>query len=148
MEAGMHDEQVQLNYVLPEDLDKLLQRYCEQTGLQASTVLRRLISDWIGGEVAVEGAPEHPKGRRTSAYLPVRLLAAFEDKIENESKGTKSGVIAALLQEYLESRTQMGDTVAVVVRLPVALYEQLSQEGLPAEGLVRWAQIIASQKQP
>ena len=135
---------VQLNYVLPEELDDLLQRYCEQNFALPAAVVRHLIGDFVSGALKVDSPLEHPKGRRTTATLPVRLLDAFEAKTEAEIKGTKAAVIAFLLKGFLTPRTKTEDVVTLMVQVPTALLDQLAQEGPPGEILVRWAQLVAA----
>lgn len=135
---------VQLNYVLPEELDDLLQRYCEQNFALPAAVVRHLVGDFVSGALKVESPLEHPKGRRTTAALPARLLDAFETKIEAEVKGTKAAVLAYLLKSFLTPRTKTEDVVTLTVHVPTALLDQLAQDGPPGEILVRWAQLVAA----
>ena len=118
----MVDEQpVQLNYVIPEDLNHMLARYCEQNMTTPSLLIRQLILEYVEGDRSVTN-PEHPRGRRTTVVLPQRLLLAFESKVEALNHRTKAAVIAALLGDFLPNRIHSGETVRVELSVPTEVF--------------------------
>jgi hypothetical protein len=133
------DQPTQLNYVVPQDVQSLLERYCDQTLISPSSLIRHLVAEFVDGSRTLEGAPfNHPQGRRTTVVLPERLLAAFEKKLDAEDFGTKAAVLAALLRAYLPPRVTDGETVRVEVNLPTSIYQKIGEiygPG-PAEALV------------
>ena len=121
------DQPVQLNYVIPADLEGLLDKYCEQTLVAPSALVRRLVTDFVDNTREPLVPPrEHPRGRRTTVVLPDRLLVAFEAKAGSGAYGTKAAVIAALLADYLPPRVYIGETLKVEVDLPTPIVDHLN----------------------
>ena len=121
----MADEHpVQLNYVIPEELGNLLGRYCEQNMVTPSSLIRRLVLEYVEGDRSIDDT-EHPRGRRTTVVLPQRLLLAFESKVEAQKHRTKAAVIAALLGDFLPNRVHSGDTIRVEVDLPTDVFNDI-----------------------
>ncbi len=118
------DRTVQLNYVIPIDLEDLLARYCKQNLVSPSALIRRLILEYIEGDCYVSPG-EHPVGRRTTAALSSRLLDGFSRHIESNGHSTKASVIAALLSAFLPNRVYSGDTVKVTLDLPVEVFNKV-----------------------
>lgn len=120
------EQQIQLNYVIPENLSVLLANYCGQNMVKPSLLIRRLVCDYVNGDRQISKV-EHPKGRRTTVALPSRLLDAFESKVEALGHRTKAAVIAALLGDFLPNRVMSGETVQVVVEMPSELFNRVSR---------------------
>lgn len=118
------DRTVQLNYVIPIDLEDLLARYCKQNLVSPSALIRRLILEYIEGSRYISPG-EHPVGRRTTAALSTRLLNEFTRQIESRGHATKASVIAALLSDFLPNRVYSGDTVKVAIDLPVEVFNKV-----------------------
>ena len=118
------DRTVQLNYVIPIDLEDLLTRYCKQNLVSPSALVRRLILEYIEGCRYIS-LSEHPVGRRTTAALSTRLLDEFSRQIESRGHATKASVIASLLNDFLPNRVYSGDTVKVTIDLPVEVFNKV-----------------------
>ena len=118
------DQMVQLNYVIPDELESLLTRYCEQNLASPSALIRRLIGDYLDGTTKI-GAVTHPRGRRTTVALPEKLLFAFEEKIFEEGHRTKAAVIAALLSKFLPSRVLSDSTMRVEATMPTEVFNKI-----------------------
>lgn len=130
-----------LNYVIPEMLDEALNRYCDQTGRSASDVIRQLLSEYIDGDRKLSTpARDAPNGIRSNMMLPTRTLEALDQKLSAEGQGTRGGVIARLLSDFLEHRlgTIFGETLMVTVdrQLYNKLYEKGQRLGKPVEELI------------
>ena len=122
------DRPIQLNYVIPSKLIDLLERYCRQTLASPSALIRRLISEFVGGSLShidFSEARKHPQGRRTTVVLPSRLLGAFEEKLEDRALGTKASVIAALLEDFLPPRVLSDSTVRVELEIPKDVFNRV-----------------------
>lgn len=134
------DQPVQLNYVIPQDLDQLLEDYCKLTLISPSALVRSLIAEFVDGDRPIDPDTDHPRGRRTTVALPGRLLRAFEAKIQDEGHKTKAAVIGGLLQGYLPNRVSAdtSDTVRVEVSLPTEISNYLFRKygPGPAESLI------------
>lgn len=114
-----------LNYVIPEQLEEALAKYCEQTGRSASDVIRQLLSEYVFEDRKLS-TPARPvtSGVRSNMMLPTVTLEALDARIMAEG-GTRGGVISRLLSDYLENRlgSIFGETITVNVDRP--LYNQL-----------------------
>lgn len=120
------EAQVHLNYVIPGRLEHLLAQYCAQTGAKPGPLVRRLISDFIKGDTGVNlDELEHPKGRRTSVDLPMRLLDALEVKCEEIGAPTKAALIAALLGDFLPPRVDTEGVEKVTVAIPTSIFSKI-----------------------
>lgn len=121
----LDDHPVQLNYVIPTDLQDLLARYCTQNLVSPSALVRRLILEYVEGDKSITPG-DHPKGRRTTVALGSRLLSAFEQRVMDDGfDATKASVIAALLSDFLPNRVHSGDTVRVELDLPVEVFNRV-----------------------
>lgn len=118
------DHNVQLNYVIPNQLEDLLTRYCRQNLVAPSALIRRLILEYVEGDRSIDPS-EHPKGRRTTVALQERLLGAFEHQISVNQHATKASVIAALLSGFLPNRVHSGDTIRLETDLPVEVFNKV-----------------------
>jgi hypothetical protein len=133
------DSQTSLNYVIPNRLAHLLARYCAQTGVKSSPLVRRLITDFLKGESGIDLEDlKHPNGRRTQVMLPARLLTALEQRCEEIEAPTKAAVIAALLADFLPPRVQIDDASTITVRIPSEIFSKIYERygPGPAEELV------------
>jgi hypothetical protein len=120
------DTQTRLNYVIPAKLEHLLGQYCTQTEMKSGPLVRRLVSDFLKGEIGINVEDlEHPKGRRTSVDLPGRLLAAFETRCEEIGAPTKAAVIAALLGDFLPPRVDTDGIEKIRVDVPTSIYSKI-----------------------
>jgi hypothetical protein len=120
------DESVRLNYVIPGRLGHLLQQYCAQTEMKPGPLVRRLVSDFVKGDIGINlDEMTHPKGRRTSVDLPGRLLEALEVKCEEIGAPTKAAVIAALLGDFLPPRVDTEGIEKVTVAIPTSIYSKI-----------------------
>lgn len=119
------DVQTRLNYVIPVDLEHLLSRYCAQTEMKSGPLVRRLISDFVKGDIELNcEALEHPKGRRTSVDLPARLLGALEERCEHMGVPTKAALIAALLRYFVPPRVDLvGEKLSV--EIPTSIFMKI-----------------------
>lgn len=115
---------VQLNYVIPQDLDGLLTQYCEQNLVSPSALVRQLILEYLEGDREVD-AFDHPRGRRTTVALTENLLKTFETTVDIRGHKTKASVIAALLYEYLPNRIHSAETIRVDMELPVDVFNTI-----------------------
>lgn len=132
---------VKLNYVIPELLDDALAKYCDQTGRSASDVIRQLLSEFIDGDRKLSSpAREAPNGVRSNMLIPARTLDALENKIATEGHGTKGGIIARLLYDFLEHRMgdSFGETITVTLDRPLfkKLYERSTQANKSIEDVI------------
>ena len=121
---------IKLNYIIPEVLNDALLQYCEQTGRSASDVIRQLLSEFIDGDRKLSiPARESPNGIRSNMILPSNLLEALDHKLSAEGHGTRGGVIARLLYDFLEHR--MGAVFGQIVTGTVErnLYDKLNEKG-------------------
>ena len=118
------DYTVQLNYVIPNQLEDLLTRYCRQNHVAPSALIRRLILEYVEGDRSIDPS-EHPKGRRTTVALSGKLLNAFEHRISANQHATKASVIAALLSGFLPNRVHSGDTIRLAADLPVEVFNKV-----------------------
>lgn len=119
-----------LNYVIPELLDDALTRYCEQTGRSASDVIRQLLAEYIDGERELSTpARDTSNGVRSNMMLPGKILEALDQRIASQGHGTRGGVIARLLCDFLENRlgSIFGETINLNVDRP--LYNKLYEKG-------------------
>jgi hypothetical protein len=120
------DSTTRLNYVIPNRLEHLLTQYCAQTQMKPGPLVRRLVGDFLKGEVGINvGDLEHPKGRRTSVDLPARLLAALEVRCEEIEAPTKAAVIAALLGDFLPPRVETEGIEKLTVSVPTSIYTKI-----------------------
>ena len=120
------ESQTRLNYVIPAKLEHLLARYCAQTGAKSGPLVRRLITDFLKGEIGVNLSDlRHPRGKRTSVDLPCRLLEAFEQRCEEVGAPTKAALIAALLQEFLPPRVNITDIECITVSVPTTILHKI-----------------------
>jgi len=120
------ETQTRLNYVIPGNLEHLLARYCVQTEMKPGPLVRRLITDFMKGEIVLTQADlDHPRGKRTSVDLPVRLLDAFEGRCEEIKAPTKAAVIAALLREFLPPRVSTEGIEKIAVSVPTTIYNKI-----------------------
>ena len=120
------DTTTRLNYVIPTGIARLLESYCAQTQMKAGPLVRRLVSDFLKGEIGINIEDlEHPRGRRTSVDLPSRLLAAFEERCEEIEAPTKAAVIARLLADFLPPRVCQDGIEKLTVGIPTSIYQQI-----------------------
>lgn len=120
------DTHTRLNYVIPAEMEHLLTRYCVQTEMKPGPLVRRLITDFIKGEVGVNlDKLTHPQGRRTSVDLPARLLAAFEERCEQIKAPTKAALIAGLLGDFLPTRVDTDNVERITVGVPSAVFSKI-----------------------
>jgi len=120
------NSKVVLNYVLPPNLEHLLAQYCAQTQMKPGLLVRRLVSDFLKGEVGINVTDlKHPKGRRTSFSLPARLLTALEERCEEIEAPTKAALIAALLGDFLPPRVNMDGIEKLTVEIPTSIYTKI-----------------------
>lgn len=120
------DTTTRLNYVIPNRLEHLLSQYCAQTQIRPGPLVRRLMGDFLKGEIEVDrDALEHPKGRRTSVDLPSRLLGAFEQRCEEIGAPTKAALIAALLGDFLPPRVNTDGIEKITVEVPTSIYSKI-----------------------
>ena len=125
MADAQNEPSVLLNYVIPPTLDHLLAQYCAQTEIRPGALVRRLVTDFLKGDVGVNVTDlVHPKGRRTSFNLPGRLLAALGAKCE-EIDATKAAVIAALLGDFLPPRVNTDGIEKIAVAIPTSIYTKI-----------------------
>jgi len=118
--------QTRLNYVIPGRLEHLLTQYCAQTGAKPGPLVRRLVSDFLKGEVGINLEDmKHPKGRRTSVDLPVRLLDALEVKCEEIGAPTKAALIASLLGDFLPPRVNTDGIEKISISVPTWIYSKI-----------------------
>lgn len=117
---------VKLNYCISEIMDGALTSYCEQTGRNASDVIRQLLSEFIDGDRQLSTpAREVSGGIRSNMMLPARTLDALDLKISAEGHGTRGGVISRLLCDFLENR--VGNVFGEILTIEVdrQLYNKL-----------------------
>jgi len=120
------DPLTRLNYVIPNRLEHLLTQYCAQTQIRSGPLVRRLIGDFLKDEIGVITADlEHPKGRRTSVDLPMRLFAALEQRCEEIGAPTKAALIAALLNSFLPPRVNTDGIEKISLDVPASIYNQI-----------------------
>jgi metal-responsive CopG/Arc/MetJ family transcriptional regulator len=121
---------IKLNYVIPESLDEALTRYCEQTGRSASDVIRQLLSEYIDGERELSTpARDTSNGIRSNMMLPGKILEALDQKILTTGHGTRGGVIARLLCDFLENRLGSIFSETITVNVERSLYNKLYEKG-------------------
>lgn len=130
-----------LNYVIPEVLDEALNRYCDQTGRSASDVIRQLLSEYIDGERELSTpARDTSNGVRSNMMLPAKILEALDQRIASQGHGTRGGVIARLLCDFLEHRlgSIFGETVTLNIdrQLYNKLFEKGQELGKPVEEII------------
>jgi len=119
-------QNTRLNYVIPARLESLLARYREQKQVRPGPLVRKLVTDFVKGEVDIDiDLLEHPKGRRTSVDLPANVFEAFEHKCEEIEAPTKASIIAALLLSFLPNRVETKRGKTVPVKIPAALYSKI-----------------------
>lgn len=120
------DTHTRLNYVIPAEMEHLLTRYCVQTEMKPGPLVRRLITDFIKGEIGINlDKLEHPQGRRTSVDLPSRLLGAFEERCQQIGAPTKAAVIAGLLGDFLPTRVGEDRTENVSIAVPSSIFSKI-----------------------
>lgn len=120
------DSQTRLNYVIPAKLEHLLGQYCAQTEMKPGPLVRRLITDFLKGEIGVNIEElEHPRGKRTSVDLPSRLLAALEERCEEIGAPTKAALIAALLNDFVPPRVESEGIEKVRIEVPTSIYSKI-----------------------
>lgn len=120
------DPQTRLNYVIPAKLEHLLGQYCAQTEMKPGPLVRRLITDFLKGEIGVNIEElEHPRGKRTSVDLPSRLLAALEERCEEIGVPTKAALIAALLGDFVPPRVESEGIEKVRIEVPTSIYSKI-----------------------
>lgn len=120
------DTHTRLNYVIPAQMEHLLTRYCVQTEMKPGPLVRRLITDFVKGEISLDvNALAHPQGRRTSVDLPARLLAAFEERCEQIKAPTKAALIAGLLGGFLPTRIDTDTVERITVGVPSAVFSKI-----------------------
>lgn len=120
------ESSTRLNYVIPGRLDHLLTQYCAQTQMKPGPLVRRLICDFLKGEVEVgKKVLVHPQGRRTQVDLPERLLWALEERCREKGIPTKAALIAALLGDFLPPRVSADGIEKVSVELPTSIYSKI-----------------------
>jgi len=123
---GQASPQTCLNYVIPNRLAHLLARYCAQTEMKPGPLVRRLVTDFLKGEVGINLEDlKHPKGRRTQVVLPMRLLTVLEQRCEEIGAPTKAAVIAALLGDFLPPRVQIDDSEKITVAIPAEIFNKI-----------------------
>ena len=127
MPAPPNHHSVTFNYVIPGDLNGLLELYSKQNLISSSKLVRRLILEYVEGDRNFPVPPKHPSGKRTSVALTERLLHVFEAKIVDEGHSTKAAVIAALLAQFLPGRVLDPDTETVRVEadLPTDIFSTI-----------------------
>jgi hypothetical protein len=120
------DTHTRLNYVIPAQMEHLLTRYCVQTEMKPGPLVRRLITDFVKGEVGVNAEVlVHPHGRRTSVDLPARLLAAFEARCDQVKAPTKAALIAGLLGDFLPTRIDSDTVERITVGVPSVVFSKI-----------------------
>ena len=125
-EPQVPDVQTRLNYVIPDNLEHLLQCYCTQTEMKSGPLVRRLITDFVKGEIILDPSElEHPKGRRTSVDLPGRLLVALEERCVELGAPTKAALIACLLNTWLPSRVDAEGVETLSIAVPASIYTKI-----------------------
>lgn len=135
------DVPVQLNYVIPPDLEEKLAFYSRQTGVDASALIRRLVLEYLNTEPRplLPNALPHPRGKRTSLVLSEQVLKSLEERTR-ASGITKAALVATLLDQYLSSHAT-AETVHVEVDLSISTLDRLAAQfgaGEPSD-LVRRA---------
>lgn len=123
------EQHTRLNYVIPADMEHLLTQYCVQTEMKPGPLVRRLITDFLKGEVGVNTEKlEHPKGRRTSVDLPERLLGALEERCQQLGVPTKAALIAGLLSDFLPSRVNFDSVERITVGVPSSIFSKIYKQ--------------------
>jgi hypothetical protein len=85
-----------------------------------------LISDFLKGETGINLEDmKHPKGRRTSVDLPVRLLGALEARCEDIGAPTKAALIASLLGDFLPPRVNTDGIEKISIAIPAWIYNKI-----------------------
>lgn len=122
-----HEAHTRLNYVIPEELERLLTQYCIQTEMKPGPLVRRLVTDFLKGDINCTewGALDHPKGRRTSVDLPSRLLEQLEARCLQIKAPTKAAVIARLLADFLPARVAEDGSERVAISVPASIFNQI-----------------------
>jgi len=144
----MAPDNVRLNYTIDHQIDEQMSSYCEITGRTASDLVRQLVSEVLENDRRLP-PPETvdaflkdgtPRTRRTDMWMSARYLTALDEKLEEENYPSKSGVIAYLLHDFLNSRanhagTEMVRLTTLVDRLTytkLALVAERQQTGVEA----------------
>ncbi|MGD9726852.1 MAG: hypothetical protein AB7L09_00295 [Nitrospira sp.] len=146
----MTPDNVRLNYTISDSINDQLLGYCELTGRTASDLVRQLVSEVLEHDrtlpepqVVEEFLREgERRDKRTDMWMSSRYLNALDEKLEEDGYPTKSGVIAYLLHDFLNTRanhasTEMVRVTTIVNRLTyAALARAASSRQQTVEGLV------------
>lgn len=150
MMLAMAPDNVRLNYTISETINEQLSSYCDLTGRTASDLVRQLVSEVLEHDRAL---PEpavieeflqesERRDKRTDMWMSARYLAALDSKLEEDGYPTKSGVIAYLLHDFLDTRANHAGTEMVrlstfVNRITYAALERAAaSRQQPVEALV------------
>ena len=150
MMLTMAPDNVRLNYTISDSINDQLATYCEITGRTASDLVRQLVSEVLEfdrtlpepAEIEAFLRDSEKREKRTDMWMSVRYLVALDEKLESDGYPTKSGVIAFLLHEFLNSRanhagTEMVRLTTVVNRINfAALTRAATSRQQTVEGLV------------
>lgn len=121
MMLTMTSDNVRLNYTISETINDQLSGYCEITGRTASDLVRQLVSEVLEFDRTL---PEpsvietflkegERREKRTDMWMSARYLAALDTKLDEDGYPSKSGVIAYLLHDFLNSRANHAGTEMV-----------------------------------
>ena len=143
-------DNVRLNYTISDAINEQLSNYCELTGRTASDLVRQLVSEVLEEDrklpkpeiVETFLSSSERRDKRTDMWMSSRYLEALDEKLEEEGHSTKSGVIAFLLHDFLESRANHAGTEMVRISTFVnritysALVRAAANRRQPVEGLI------------
>lgn len=114
-------DSVRLNYTISDSILEQLSSYCEITGRTASDLVRQLVSEVLEddrqlpqpGDIEEFLNDGERRDRRTDMWMSARYLVAFDSKLEESGYPSKSGVIAYLLHDFLNTRANHAGTEMV-----------------------------------
>lgn len=123
MMLSMSTDNVRLNYTISQSTDDQLQSYRALTGRTASDLVRQLVSEVLEGDRPLPSREQinqflkegERRDQRTDMWMSARYLAALDTKLEEEEYPSKSGVIAYLLDDFLNARANHADAEMVRV---------------------------------
>lgn len=121
MTLNMATDNVRLNYTISNTIDSQLSSYCELTGRSASDLVRQLVSEVLEYDRRLPPPTDinsflklgEKRERRTDMWMSSRYLAALDEKLDLEGYPSKSGVIAYLLHNFLDTRANHAGTEVV-----------------------------------
>lgn len=118
-----------LNFVIPNELDRKLTAYCDETNRTPTEVIRQLVIEWLEGDrLLAEKARTHPAGRRTNIVLSHASREALESLVRTEGHATTSAAVSALLGAFLAARPAAGEpTVVVRIRLLLSAFRSFAR---------------------